>query len=151
MIAELYTVLCNNCVVITNFDKVNSQGNSIYKVEVIVDYKTTEFFTLSGRAHTQSLDRNVANKEAPSPNGYYTIGNLTDGYSYETGGVFLPYEPDFQTERSHLGFHIEPSWGLDNGEDGTEGCHAFETLEEFNAFYNIIKKYNINKLLIISN
>lgn len=145
---EVYTVVCNNCVYITNSGEVNSQDNVIYNVSVIVDYEVYNFKTLSGRSWTQELDRNKASKGAPSPNGSYTIGNLTDGYKYETGGVFLPYEPNFKTERSFLGFHIDPSWGLDNDEDGTVGCHAFESMKYFEGFYFLVKNNSIKDLII---
>lgn len=144
---------CNNCVYITNSEPAldnsyNSQGNYMYLTNVIIDRKATVFLTLSGRANTQSLDRNVANEGAPSPNGEYTIGSLTNGLHSETGGVFIPYEPNFETERSALGFHIDPSWGLTNGEDGTIGCHAFFSEKQFTDFLTLIQDNNINKLII---
>lgn len=145
---DIHTVICNNCVYITNSEEVNPLNNPVYNVKVIVDYKVYDFYSLSGRKDTQDLDRNISGIEAPSPNGTYTIGTLTEGYTYETGGVFLPYEPNFETERSNLGWHWDPSWGLDNGEDGTEGCHAFESEEIFNNFYSLIKDNNINNLII---
>lgn len=144
---------CDNCVYITNSESVldnsyNSQSNYIYLTNVIIKGQVTKFLTLSGRANTQSLDRNVANTGAPSPNGEYTISSLTNGLHSETGGVFIPYEPIFQTERSALGFHIDPSWGLSNGEDGTIGCHAFFSEEQFTNFLTLIQDNNINKLII---
>ena len=145
---------CDKCVYITNSensleDSYNEVGNYLYKLNVIVDKEVKDvFYTLSGRPWTQKLDRNVANTGAPSPNGEYTIGELTKGIEDETGGVFLPYEPNFETERSSLGFHIDPSWGQPNGEDGTIGCHAFSTESEFNDFLTLIQYNNITKLII---
>ena len=145
---ELHTTICSNCVYITNSEQLNSQGNTIYDVDVILDDEVYNFKSLSGRSNTQSLDRNIADQAAPSPNGRYIIGDLTQGISRETGGVFLPYEPIFETERTFLGFHIDPSWGLDNEEDGTVGCHAFKTEEDFYQFLTLIEDNNIKDLII---
>ena len=145
---KIHTVNCNNCVHITNSGELNSQDNVIYNVNVIIDHKAYNFKSLSGRSWTQDLNRNIADQAAPSPNGKYIIGDLTKGISRETGGVFLPYEPTFDTERSFLGFHVDPSWGLDNEEDGTVGCHAYKTIEEFNEFFTLINDNNIETLII---
>lgn len=140
---------CNTCVYITKSNKVNKQGSpiliaSLYNKEEYIK----EFEVISGREYTQTLDRNIAGNKSPSPNGTYIIGKLTKGYSVETGGVFLPYTPLFNTERSNLGFHPDISWGLNNGENGTEGCIGFKSLEEFNKFTTLLTYNNINQLII---
>ena len=145
---ELHTTICNDCVYITNSRELNSQDNIIYNVDVIINHEVYNFKSLSGRSNTQSLDRNIADQAAPSPNGKYIIGDLTQGISRETGCLFLPYEPTFDTERSFLGFHIDPSWGLNNEEDGTVGCHAFKTKEDFYQFLTLIEDNNIRELII---
>lgn len=145
----VFTPPCITCVYVTESGFANEQNNPILAVEVYVDEELVRRYNaLNGRAHTQDLDRNVAGIEAPSPNGVYTIMPETVGYHDETGGVFRPYEPTFQTQRSLLGFHIDPSWGLDNGEDGTIGCTAFKTLDEYREFNNLLDQHNITKLII---
>lgn len=125
----------------------NSRGNPILDVDVYVNNMLiSNFKALSGRTNTQNLDRNVANNASPSPTGSYIILPETQGFHPETGGVFLPYEPTFETQRSELGFHIDPSWGKDNGEDGTVGCLGFKTLEEYNNFVKLIEDNGIYNL-----
>lgn len=140
---------CNDCVYITKTSQFNPQNNPILNVSIYSNHTLlSSYKAISGRNWSQELDRNIAGNKSPSPKGQYTIGEETIGYSYETGGVFLPYTSLFTTNRSSLGFHVDSSWGLNNGEDGTEGCTAFKTLEEYNNFVNEVKTNNI-KLLII--
>jgi len=139
---------CIDCVYITKSLATSYKTNPILNVSV---YKNSNLLntyqTVSGRWNTQNLDRNIANNSSPSPNGTYIIKDETIGYHPETGGVFLPYEPTFNTERSALGFHVDPSWGLEV-EDGTRGCNAFETMLHYNSFKKDIKTNNITTLII---
>ena len=130
---------CDTCVYVADKGVSNKQNNPIYSVSVYVDGQFVKSYdALSGRSYTQNLDRNIAGNASPSPNGTYTIMPETVGYHKETGGVFLPYEPTFTTQRSALGFHWDPSWGLNNGEDGTVGCIAFKTLSTYNEFVDLV-------------
>lgn len=145
----MFDAPCNTCVHVIKTASVNEQNNPILNVSIYKDGKEIkEYQALSGRAWTQNLDRNISGNHSPSPKGKYSIGVETVGTIPETGGVFLPYYPNFNTERSALGVHWDPSWGLDNGEDGTSGCIAFKTLEEFKQFAFIIKNDNIKELVI---
>lgn len=143
------TTPCNTCVYIDKSTEINEQGSPILRASIYNKGRhLKEFKLISGREYTQDLDRNISGNKSPSPNGNYVIGNLTTGYLPETGGVFIPYTPLFNTERSSLGFHIDPSWGLKNGENGTQGCMAFKTMNEFNDFNNLITYNKINQLII---
>jgi len=140
---------CNTCVYIEESQQVNKQNNIIYNVNLIKEGNiVTTLNSVSGREWTQGLDRNISGNESPSPSGEYTILSETVGYHPETGGVFLPYEPRFKTERSFLGFHVDPSWGLSNGEDGTKGCHAFKNREEYNTLVRFIETNLVTQLII---
>jgi len=140
---------CDNCVFVEKGIGYTYKNNPILNVSIYKDSQLIETYKgVSGRWNTQNIDRNIANVGAPSPNGEYIILPETKGYHDETGGVFIPYEPTFKTQRSLLGFHVDPSWGLDNGEDGTIGCIAFKSIEEYNKFKNSIVNNNIEKLLI---
>jgi hypothetical protein len=145
----LKEIPCNTCVYIDKSPKVNKQGSVILNASVYNKGKyLKKFEVISGREYTQNLNRNVSGNKSPSPNGIYAIEKLTRGYSSETGGVFIPYTPLFNTGRSNLGFHIDPSWGLKNRENGTEGCIGFKNLEEFNDFNNLIIYNKIDQLII---
>jgi hypothetical protein len=140
---------CNNCVYITKTNKVNKQGSPILKAVVYANGQTQkEYDLLSGRSYTQHLNRNIAGNKSPAPNGKYLIGTKYSSSLYETGYVFLPITPLFITERSDLGFHTDPSWDKDNGENGTSGCLGFKSLKEFNNFVNVISYNKITELII---
>lgn len=128
----------------------NSVGNPIKNVQVIIDKKIVATFSaLSGTSRTQNISRNIAGNAAPSPFGEYTIASSqVPGIPRETGGVFLPYTPNFRTNRSALGYHIDPSWGKSNGRDGTAGCMAFRTLTEYNQFVDLVHSNNITRMII---
>ena len=145
--------LCASCVFVTDAGFTNERSNPILTVQVYDADKSlvASYNSLSGRAYTQHLDRNISGNESPSPNGVYLISPETVGYHPETGGVFRPYEPTFTTQRSLLGFHVDPSWGLNNGEDGTLGCIAFKTISDYLAFNAQINELGITTLIIDRN
>ena len=141
---------CNTCAYVNKGIGYSYKTNPILNVSIYKDSKlVSSYQAVSGRWHTQLLDRNISGNESPSPNGEYKILDETLGYHPETGGVFLPYEPLFETQRSHLGFHIDPSWGLEGEDkDGTKGCIAFKTKKDYNSFVKFITDSNISKLII---
>ena len=148
---NLFSIPCNTCVYIDKGGVNYSYKSnpilrvSVYKDEVLLNtYKT-----ISGRWNTQLLNRNISGNESPSPNGRYIIKQESVGYHPETGGVFIGYEPTFKTQRSELGFHIDPSWGKEGKDkDGTKGCHAFKSIKEYNSFIKLINENNITELNI---
>jgi hypothetical protein len=141
---------CTNCVYITKSNNINNQGSPLLIATIFTNkqIKQQSFSLISGRSYTQKLDRNIAGNKSPLPNGTYNIGKQTKGLKAETGGVFLPFTPNFITQRSDLGVHVDPSWGLANGENGTQGCLAFKTLKEFNQFVEVITFNNITTAVI---
>lgn len=149
MYIEVPQVPCETCVSVVSSGEENNLGSPILDVNVYKESKLiSSFIAISGRAEAQSLDRNIANNSSPAPNGNYTIKKETVGYEKETGGVFLPFEPNFTTQRTDLGAHIDPSWGINNGENGTEGCIAFKDLESYNNFTKLIVDNKIFELNI---
>lgn len=53
-------------------------------------------------------------------------------------------QPDlilFQTGRSALGIHYDPSFEKKNGEDGTSGCIALKNKSELNKVLNYVRTY----------
>ena len=140
---------CQTCVYVTQTASVNEKNNPILNVQVYKEgLLLSSYQNISGRSWTQNLDRNISGNSSPSPKGEYVIQAETTGYHVETGGVFLPYEPTFSTQRSALGFHIDPSWGKDNGEDGTRGCMAFKNMTDYKSFVTDVTSNNITKLVI---
>jgi hypothetical protein len=148
-IKEKTQTLCNTCVYVSKTNRVNKLQNPILSINIYKNNTLIKSFNgVSGRYNTQLLDRHSSGNESPSPNGEYILGIPTKGLIKETGGVFLPYEPQFSTNRSNLGVHIDPSWELNNGEDGTSGCLAVKTLTEYNELVKLIQTNNIKSLII---
>lgn len=152
--SEIFAVLpeepvCQNCVYISKGKKTNKQSNPILDLNIYSQGQlVASFEALSGRTYTQNLDRNIAGNKSPAPSGLYTIESQLPSNLYETGGVFLAIEPSFKTNRSNLGIHVDPSWGLTNGEDGTSGCIAVKSHAEYSQFINLLSTYKINSLII---
>lgn len=110
---------------------------------------------LTGRANRQSSDRNVAGNKSPLPKGAYAI----DEYGIAAGpfpdpelgkGYWIPIMPLFNTNRSALGFHQDPSWGKMNGESGTSGCIGLENAKQTAVLLDWIRQYRIKKLTVES-
>jgi L,D-transpeptidase catalytic domain len=128
----------------------NKLGNPIYTVELYMNGKIINSFNaVSGRAHTQNLNRNRSGNHSPLPDGVYSVSSsLTDGTVYEVGGKFLPITPRFSTSRSALGIHYDPSYNKNNGEDGTSGCIALTTRADRDLVYNFILKNKVKTLVV---
>lgn len=110
---------------------------------------------LTGRSTRQSANRHTAGNKSPLPPGRYSI----DRYGIATApfddpelgkGYWVPITPLFNTPRSALGFHQDPSWGKANGESGTSGCIGLESPEATAKLVDWIKHYNIRMLTVES-
>lgn len=138
-------------------EKVRSTGDPIWKV-ALVDGSGKEVEAvnaLSGRASKQTANRHQSGNKSPLPGGVYAI----DRHGIDRGpfsdpelgsGYWIPITPLFQTGRSALGFHQDPSWGKANGESGTSGCIGLESPEATAKLVGWIKTYGINKVIVIS-
>ena len=108
---------------------------------------------VTGRAYRQNINRHVSGSKAPLPAGTYRIeragierGPFDDP---ELGsGYWIPITPLFATERSALGFHVDPSWGKMNGESGTSGCIGLENTDATVKLVTWIKHFNVSKLIV---
>ena len=110
---------------------------------------------VTGRASRQTANRHVAGTKAPLPIGEYRI----DRTGIERGpfgdpelgrGYWVPITPLFNTGRSDLGFHVDPSWGKLNGESGTSGCIGLQSVDATVKLVTWIKHFNVSKLTVQS-
>lgn len=110
---------------------------------------------VTGRASRQNHDRNTAGNKSPLPPGVYRIDRL----GIERGpfsdpelgsGYWVPITPMFNTNRSDLGFHVDPSWGKQNGESGTSGCIGLQNTDATVKLVTWIKHFNISQLVVQS-
>lgn len=128
----------------------NDNGNPIYTLEVYVGGELHQSFNaVSGVATSQQLDRNIGSNHAPLPDGLYRVSDqIVPGAVPEVGKTFIGIYPQFQTNRSDLGIHVDPSFNKKNGSDGTSGCIGLTTPTDRDAINEIIAKYHPRNLYV---
>jgi L,D-transpeptidase catalytic domain len=151
----------NNHLFIGNRIAKNKYSNPIYPMYLCVGGKEVKSYQIvTGRNFTQQRNRNQSGTQSPLPNGKYRVGTaLTPGLLAEVGKVeglgirqpFLPISPLFNTGRSALGFHVDPSYNKDPKEDGTSGCIGLTTSADFKSLWADIKRYQIRDLQVAIN
>jgi L,D-transpeptidase catalytic domain len=128
----------------------NSLGNPIYTLEAYVDgRKYKSFKAVSGTATTQNRDRDIANTFAPLPDGMYRVNNgISTSNIPEVGKTFIAIYPQFETDRSDLGIHQDPSYNKRNGHDGTAGCIGLTSEADRDAVNSFVTKYQPRNLIV---
>ena len=132
-----------NFMTLTPTGQTNALNNPIYTLRLYANGELIDsFLTVSGRTHTQNRNRHQSGTEAPLPDGKYIVAKSTiPGAIAEAGDRFLPIEPRFKTGRSALGFHVDPSFNKDNGEDGTAGCIGLIAKKDLDKLLSFVANY----------
>jgi hypothetical protein len=151
----------NNHLFLGNGTMKNKYGNPVYILHVCVGGKEQKSFEIvTGRNYTQQRNRDRSGTQAPLPNGKYRMSTtLTQGTLVEVGKVpglnvrqpFLAVLPLFNTGRSALGIHVDPSYNKDPKEDGTSGCIGLTSAADFKALWASIQEYQIRDLQVAIN
>jgi hypothetical protein len=128
----------------------NDNGNPIHTLEAYVNGERYQTFkAVSGIASSQNFDRNRSNAHAPLPDGLYSVSNqIVPGAVPEVGKTFIGIFPQFETGRSDLGIHLDPSFNKRNGSDGTSGCIGLTTPEDRDAINEFVSKYHPHNLFV---
>lgn len=128
---------------LTPTGRVNALGNPLYQLKLYANGQLFRTYTtVSGRAFTQNRNRHRSGTEAPLPDGMYQVAKASiPGTIAEAGDRFLPIQPLFQTGRSALGIHYDPSFEKKNGEDGTSGCIALTNRQELSQVLNYVRTH----------
>jgi hypothetical protein len=128
----------------------NDNGNPIYTLEAYVGGERYQTFSaVSGIASSQQFDRNIGSNHAPLPDGLYRVSDqIVPGAVPEVGRTFIGIYPQFQTNRSDLGIHVDPSFNKKNGSDGTSGCIGLTTTSERDAVNEFVAKYHPHNLSV---
>ncbi|BAY10349.1 L,D-transpeptidase [Calothrix sp. NIES-2098] len=124
-------------------NQVNHLGNPLYELRLFANgQQIGSYMTVSGRAYTQTRDRDRSGTEAPLPDGRYRVAKrVTRGSIPEAGDRFLAIQPQFHTGRTDLGIHYDPSFEKNNGEDGTSGCIALTNREDLTEVLEYVRTY----------
>ncbi|MDF5736722.1 MULTISPECIES: L,D-transpeptidase [unclassified Nostoc] len=141
----------SNYMTLTPTGKANSLGNPLYELDLFANGQLIgKYISVSGRAYTQTRDRNRSGTEAPLPDGKYKVATATTrGSIPEAGDRFLPIQPLFSTGRSSLGIHYDPSFDKNNGEDGTSGCVALTNRQDLSQVLEYVYAYRPQFLEVI--
>ncbi|AFY92826.1 hypothetical protein [Chamaesiphon minutus] len=97
-------------------NRTNDLGNPIHILEVYrngIIYQ--RFKATSGTAGSQNRDRSLPDIAAPLQDGLYTVnGQIVPGTIPEVGKTFIAVFPRFETARTDLGIHFDPSFNKRN-------------------------------------
>ena len=143
--SEFLKVVKGAKVVATRTNETVAGGLRVYKT-ILVDRngKTVNTVRLiSGRINNQTPSH-VEDSLTPPPFGVYTFD--APGWVYkgedlkaQFGGVWSPITPIFNTNRSEIGIHYDPSVFSANYNVGTVGCFATPTVKEKDIMTNFIQ------------
>ena len=142
--------------VVKTRDTVFSTKDPIWKVELVVNNKVVDSVNaLIGRSYRQNANRHTSGNKSPLPVGTYSIDtagiSLPPFEEKELGkGYWIPITPLFDTGRSVLGIHQDPSWGKTNGESGTSGCIGLESVDATHKVVKWIRQYNVRSIVVES-
>lgn len=104
---------------------------------------------VSGRANKQTPS-DVAGSQTPLPFGIYKFDapGAVEFKGGEFGGVWSSVTPIFQTGRSEIGVHYDPSALSNNANSGTAGCFATPTPGEKDTMSNFIRTHKPSHLIV---
>jgi hypothetical protein len=128
----------------------NDLGNPIYTLEAYANGEMQRSVNaVSGTGTTQNRNRNLSNTFAPLPDGTYHVSDqIVSGSVPEVGRTFIAITPRFETERSDLGIHLDPSFNKRNGSDGTAGCIGITNQADRDAINQFVIKYHPRNLIV---
>ncbi len=131
-------------------NRTNALGNPIHTLEVYrngVIYQ--KFDATSGTASSQNRDRSIPDLSAPLQDGLYKVsGQIVPGAIPEVGNTFIAVFPRFETARTDLGIHIDPSFNKRNGLDGTAGCIALTNSADRDLVNKFVRRYQPRNLFV---
>ena len=119
------------------------------QLAVIKQGKLIDSFVVnSGSPQTQifgGAGETKAGSKQPVEFGSYKLGKTTpSGNKAKMGNEFIRLEPDFKTERTAIGFHIDKDRLVD---PGSSGCIVFANEAEFNKFKQALKSTGIKSFV----
>jgi hypothetical protein len=131
-------------------NRTNDLGNPIHTLEVYrsgIIYQ--KFKATSGTASSQNRDRSFPDISAPLQDGLYTVsGQIVPDTIPEVGKTFIAVFPRFETARTDLGIHVDPSFNKRNGYDGTAGCIALTNSADRDLVNEFVLKYQPRNLFV---
>lgn len=131
-------------------NRTNDLGNPIHILEVYRNGTIYQRFSAtSGTVNTQNRDRSIPDISAPLQDGFYTVsGQILPGTIAEVGKTFIAVSPRFETRRTDLGIHVDPSFNKRNGFDGTAGCIALTNSADRDLVNEFVLKYQPRNLFV---
>lgn len=138
-------------IIATQSDRTLENGLKIYDVQLIDDGGRVVYTirAVSGRAGKQTpSDR--AGSQTPLPFGVYRFDNPGSVIYMggEFGGTWSAITPTFNTGRSGIGIHYDPSAFKNTRQAGTAGCLATPTVEERDIMTNFIRTHKPTRITV---
>ncbi|NMG08260.1 SH3 domain-containing protein [Brasilonema sp. UFV-L1] len=148
---EFLTIIKGARVVANRSSKTIGGGLRVYETRLI-DSRNQVVNTvrgISGRVNKQTPS-DIAGSQTPLPFGIYTFNypGIVEFKGGEFGGVWSPVTPTFNTGRSEIGIHYDPSALLQNANSGTAGCFATPTVEEKDTMTKFIRAYKPTHFIV---
>lgn len=136
-------------VIVTRTDE-KRKGLYVYQVTLQAPGHGEIIEMVSGRPWKQDTnEETIADIGAPLPSGEYQINpTIIDAPQAKFGGIFIPFEPLFQTTRYDLGFHYDPEFATGGKELGTMGCLATMTAADRDVLINFVRTYQPTRLTV---
>jgi len=143
-IASEFIVTINKARVVASRSKNTINGLRVYETRLIdsTGKVVNTVRAVSGRADKQTPS-DIAGSQTPLPFGIYTFDfpGIVEKKDGEFGGVWSPVTPNFQTGRSEIGIHYDPSALKNNANSGTAGCFATPTIQERDVMTSFIRTH----------
>jgi hypothetical protein len=128
-----------------------TDGNGLEKLQITTYDKSGRAvftgFVNSGRSDRQVFKgsgQSQAGSQMPLEYGTYNIGKETAGLSKSVGKTFVPITPQFASQRTALGIHLDADRQL---KPGTEGCLAFANQADLDAFRKSLASTGVRQLI----
>lgn len=137
--------------VLERTEELNRYGNPVLNVLMYENGSLVGTVkAVSGRGWSQLRNRNVAGTKAPLPDGKYRVNPTIFHVNTnpELGSQFVEVLPLFQTNRTELGFHLDPSFNRDPKEDGTNGCIGLVNSQQRDTLFRFITRTQTKQLFV---
>lgn len=128
-------------------------GERLLNVDLVLDGQVIQRLpAISGKPDVQYFrtgPESIAGSREPLPQGIYRIGTVDRGpdLPLSLGPIFIEIFPQFATQRSALGIHLDGDRILRDGA-GTLGCLGLLSPQDIDAVTNFVTTYHPQRLVV---
>lgn len=128
-------------------------GERLLNVDLVLDGQVIQRLqAISGKPDVQYFRtgrESIAGSREPLPQGIYTIGAVDQGpdLPLSLGPIFIEIFPQFATQRSALGIHLDGDRAFQQGA-GTLGCLGLLSQQDIDTVTNFVTTYHPRRLVV---